>query len=152
MLENRIDELEKKITTLTEINNLNLLRLKNGHFLNDKAIFESSLYIDITAFKAHEIYLSNDHQFNILDVEESSYERPVELTNAIKIPIGQLAQKLTDLPSRMIPLFVISKDGVKSIEACELLTQNSYYNCYNISGGYEKWPKNKVEGINQTLD
>lgn len=151
-LEKKIDELEKKIEQTNEIQCINILRVKNGQYINDTAIFEHSPYIDITSFKAHEIYLSNDHQFYLLDVEEKDYKRPIALENLIKIEVKDLSNKFDLLPSKMIPLFIISKDGVKSIEACEILAQLGFFNCYNISGGYEKWPINKIEGLNQKLD
>ena len=97
-LEKRIDELEKKIKEFNEIQKMNILRVKNGQYINDTAIFEHSPYIDITSFKAHEIYLSNDHQFNLLDVEEKDYKRPIALENLLKIDIKDLNNQIDQLP------------------------------------------------------
>ena len=95
-LEKKIDELEKKIEQTNEIQCINILRVKNGQYINDTAIFEHSPYIDITSFKAHEIYLSNDHQFYLLDVEEKDYKRPIALENLIKIEVKDLSNKFED--------------------------------------------------------
>ena len=82
---------------MNNIQNINILRVKNGQYINDTAIFEYARYIDITSFKAHEIYLSNDHQFNLLDVEEKDYKRPIALENLLKIDLKNLSDKIDQL-------------------------------------------------------
>lgn len=152
LLEDRVFELEKKFKKMQAINNLNLIRVKNNHFVPDQSISSMSPYIDLSAFKAYELTLNDDEQFYFIDVEDIDYVRPVKLDNLINIPLEKISSELDKLPSATIPLFIISQNGIKSIQACELLSKNEYFNCYNISGGYEKWPKLKIEGLGQTLD
>jgi len=151
-LEERVFELEKRLSKMQAINNLNLIRVKNNQFIPDQSITTMSPYIDLSAFKAHELTLNEDEQYYFIDVEESTYQRPVKLDNLLNIPLSNILNELEKLPSSTISLFIISKDGLKSIKACELLSSKGFYNCYNISGGYEKWPKSKLEGLGQTLD
>ena len=151
-LEKRVFELERKLNSAQLITNMNLLRLKNDYFVTDQVIASQSPYIDISAYKAYEIYLSDENQYFIIDVDDNEYVRPIELNNSVNIPLNELEKNLDKIPSKLVPLFIISQKGINSIHACEVLSKSGYYNCYNISGGYEKWPKMKVHGLNQKLD
>ena len=150
-LESRVFDLEKKLNHLKATFTMNLIRVKNNDLIGDKTIMELEPYIDISAFKAYEYCLDENKQYFIIDVERPDYERPVNFKNITFIPLTELEKNISKIPTRTSPLFVISEDGIKSIHACEILSKKEFYNCYNISGGYEKWPKPKVEGLDQEL-
>ena len=152
MLEEQVYFLENELKVTKLVTSANLIRLKNKYFINDKAISNFNPYIDISAFQAYEIYHSNEHEFLLVDVENEEYDRPVTLDNTLKIPLDDLDHKIHEITSKSIPLFIISKDGIKSIDACEMLTGYGHFNCYNISGGYEKWPAYKVHGLGQKIE
>ena len=38
---------------------------------------------------------------------------------------------------------IISENGLRSIQACEMLVKKGFFNINNISGGYEFWPGNE---------
>jgi len=158
-LTNKIKQLEQKILKLEQelvkdsaIINTNIIRLKNNYEVNDQAILEKSSYIDITAFKAHEIFQEDDSQFMILDICDSNFERPCQLPGVVNIPFDELSEKLKDIPSKTMPIYILSERGINSIHACEILSKKGFYNTYNVSGGYEKLPRPKIEGLGQTLD
>ena len=158
-LNQRIKLLEEKIMKLEQDNirenaiiNTNIIRLKNNYEINDQAILEKSSYIDITAFKAHEIFQAEDSQFMILDICAADFERPSQLPGVVRIPFDELSTKYKDIPSKTMPIYVLSERGVNSIHACEILSRKGFYNTYNVSGGYEKLPTPKIEGLGQTID
>ena len=150
-LEQKVFELEKQLNFFQSIINTNLIRIKNNQYISDQFIINMSPYLDISAYNAYELFLDDNAQYVIIDVESENYKRPVNFNSVIKIPLEDLEKSLDKIPSRTEPIYIISKDGIKSINACETLVKNNYYNCCNISGGYEKWPDLKVDGIGQTL-
>jgi rhodanese-related sulfurtransferase len=40
---------------------------------------------------------------------------------------------------------IISENGLRSIQACELLIKKGFFNINNISGGHEFWPGHTKE-------
>lgn len=151
-LEEKVETLEKKLTESLSIINNNLIRIKNNYETNDQAIYHLTPYIDLSAFRAYELFQTENLPYTILDIESDDYERPVKLENIIKIPFADLENRLDQLPPATVPLFILSQNGVRSIDACHLLIKHGFHNCYNISGGYEKWPDPKIHGLGQTLD
>ncbi len=151
-LEHKVFELEKQLIFFQSIINTNLIRIKNNQYISDQYILNMNPYIDISAYNAYELFLDENAQYWIIDVESKDYKRPVNLNSVIKIPLEDLEKSLDKIPSKTAPIYIISKDGIKSINACETLVKNHFYNCCNISGGYEKWPDIKVEGIGQRLE
>ena len=151
-LEKRVLELEKLLEQEKSIINTNIIRLRNGYELNDQAILDGSKYMDITAYKAYEIFQLDEAQYTVLDIASQDFARPCKIPSLITIPYSELNSRIDDIPTKTIPILVISEDGVNSINACELLSQHGFYNTYNISGGYEKLPTPKIDGLGQTLD
>ena len=77
----------------------------------------------------------------MVDVSQLSYSRTIK--EAKRIPLEELASRISELPTGSFPIMVISEQGIRSIKACEILVKKGYFNTNNISGGHECWPGHK---------
>ena len=85
----------------------------------------------------------------LLDVSEKTYQPPLHLNGVIRIPLEDLNYRFAELQSKTLPLLIISENGLRSIQASELLVKKGFFNINNISGGYEFWPgKNSEQNPN----
>ncbi len=74
----------------------------------------------------------------VLDVRESSEWRAGHIPGAVHIPLGQLAQRLTELnPAR--PIAAICTSGVRSSTAASLLAAQGFKRVTNVMGGMDGW-------------
>ncbi len=73
----------------------------------------------------------------LVDVREDVEFRRGAIDGAINIPLGQLRQRLCDLP-RDRPIWVNCARGHRSYYAVRALQQNGFA-AYNLSGGYNTW-------------
>lgn len=138
-LENKVLELEHKITEIIKLDRTHLIRVKNGEEISDEFIISGKTYQDLSPEKAWKLYQNMDYNFILIDVSSVEFEPRFRLPEAIKMPWEDFALRSLELQSRSIPIFVISEDGTKSILACEFLVKRGFYNCSNISGGYAYW-------------
>jgi rhodanese-related sulfurtransferase len=138
-LENKVIELENKITEMIKLDRTHLIRVKNNEEISDEFIISGKTYQDLSPEKAWKLYQNMDYNFILVDVSAVDYEPLYRLPEAIKMPWEDFAMRSLELQSRSVPIFVISEDGVKSILACEFLVKRGFYNCSNISGGYQYW-------------
>lgn len=54
------------------------------------------------------------------------------------IPLGQLAQRATEIP-RNIPVYVICRSGNRSAQASQILVSKGFSNIHNVQGGLLAW-------------
>ena len=73
----------------------------------------------------------------LLDVREPAEFKAGSITGAANIPLGQLRQRLDDLP-RNRPIWVNCRVGQRSYIAVRILQQNGF-DVHNLSGGYSTW-------------
>ncbi len=139
-LEKKLEQLNQKLDVSNGIIKNHVIRVKNNEKIPDEMILFSRPYNDYSPQKAFELY--NDHctNFQILDVSDENYKPIVKLDAVQKIPFVELEKRANELKNKTIPILVISENGIKSIEACKLLTKKGHYNINNISGGYAFWP------------
>ncbi len=147
-ISNRLSNIEKNIQRIDEklemslaIQRNHLIRIKNGEFVDDSMILMGRPYNDLAPQQAYEIYKNKNIDFIFLDVSRREYltdKRPEEI---IHIPLEELAGRAPELLSRTTPILIISEDGLRSIQACELMVKKGFFNVNNISGGYLFWPK-----------
>ena len=52
----------------------------------------------------------------------------------------ELYVRFSEIPNKTVPILVISENGLRSIQACEILIKKGFFNINNVSGGYEFWP------------
>ena len=139
-IETNIQRLDEKMDFAISLTRNQLLRVKNNQYLDDSAVLLGLPYNDISPQKAHEIIENDEVDFMILDVSNEGFT--TRLPNSKKIPLEQLNSRYSEITDLKIPLMVISERGLRSIKACEILVRKGFFNCNNVSGGYECWPKN----------
>jgi adenylyltransferase/sulfurtransferase len=81
-----------------------------------------------------------------LDVRDPFEEPQLDAVNVLNIPMSQLDEKLSDIPSDQT-VHVICQTGRRSRQAIELLQRNyGYSNLINVEGGIQAiMKKNKQE-------
>lgn len=142
-IEKNISRLDEKLDFSIQLQRNHLIRVKNGEEIDDSAILFGRPYNDLTPHKAFEIYGNKDLDFIIIDVCEANYQRPFELDSVVRIPLEELDRRYAEISSRTTPVLVISENGLRSIQASELLVKKGFFNINNISGGYQFWPQQK---------
>jgi len=93
---------------------------------------------DITAPELAERVKTN--HLKLLDVREPHELEISALPNAVNIPLGQLAARLSELDSAD-DMVVFCKGGTRSARALELLASAGFKKVKNLKGGINAWAK-----------
>jgi adenylyltransferase/sulfurtransferase len=93
---------------------------------------------DITAGELSERVKTN--HLKLLDVREPHELEISALPNAVNIPLGQLAARLSELDSAE-DMVVFCKAGTRSARALELLVSAGFKRVKNLKGGINAWAK-----------
>ena len=148
-INSRLKNIEKNITRMDEkldfsitLQRNHLVRIKNGEEIDDNMILMGRPYNDINPKKAWGIYNNPNIDFFVIDVSQKSFQG-TRLKEAIQIPLEELHIRFVEIPSKTVPVMIISENGLRSIQACEILVKKGFFNINNISGGYEFWPGNE---------
>ncbi|WP_127716614.1 rhodanese-like domain-containing protein [Halobacteriovorax sp. HLS] len=146
-MNNRLSNIEKNISRIDEklefslsLQRNHLIRVKNGEYIDDSNILMGRPYNDLSPQKALEIYNNPDLDYIILDVSNESYQAPIKLDGCIKISLEDLNTRYAELQSKTTPILIFSEQGLRSIQACEMLIKKGFFNLNNVSGGYRFWP------------
>jgi sulfur-carrier protein adenylyltransferase/sulfurtransferase len=107
-----------------------------GHDHGDEGSAGAGL--DITAPELAE-RVKNNH-LKLLDVREPHELEISALPNAVNIPLGQLANRLSELNSAD-DMVVFCKGGTRSARALELLASAGFKKVKNLKGGINAWAK-----------
>ncbi len=99
---------------------------------------------DITATELSERVKTN--HLKLLDVREPHELEISALPNAVNIPLGQLAGRLTELDSAE-DMVVFCKGGTRSARALELLVSAGFKKVKNLKGGINAWAKDVDEKL-----
>jgi rhodanese-related sulfurtransferase len=76
----------------------------------------------------------------ILDVREDSEYKQGHIVNALHIPLGQLAKRLSELEKyRDRPLITYCRTGNRSNSAASLLHKHGFPTVHNLAGGIVAW-------------
>lgn len=94
--------------------------------------------LDITAFELAERMKAN--RVKLLDVREPHELEISALPNAVNIPLGQLAARLSELDSAD-EMVVFCKSGSRSARALELLASAGFKKAKNLKGGINAWAR-----------
>ena len=148
-IEKNISRIDEKLDFSITLQRNHLVRVKNGEELDDNMILMGRPYNDLSPQKAWTVFNNPNIDFYILDVTMKSFQG-TRLEGAIHIPLEELNMRFVEVPSKTIPIMIISENGLRSIQACEMLVKKGFFNINNISGGYEFWPGNKKESDNTT--
>ncbi len=141
-IEKNIARMEEKLDFSLMISRNHLIRVKNGEAIDDQMILMGRPYNDLSPNKAYAIYKNPSLDFIILDVSHKTFHPPVEIEGALRIPLEELNLRSIELPSKTLPILIMSENGLRSIQAAESLIKKGFFNVNNISGGYEFWPEN----------
>lgn len=82
----------------------------------------------------------------LLDVREPHELEISALPNAVNIPLGQLAGRLTELDSAE-EMVIFCKAGTRSARALELLVSAGFKKVKNLKGGINAWAKDVDESL-----
>jgi adenylyltransferase/sulfurtransferase len=107
-----------------------------GHDHGDEGSAGAGL--DITAPELAERVKTN--HLKLLDVREPHELEISALPNAVNIPLGQLASRLSELNSAD-DMVVFCKGGTRSARALELLASAGFKKVKNLKGGINAWAK-----------
>ena len=140
-IEKNIQRIDEKLEMSLSIQRNHLIRVKNGEFIDDSMILMGRPYNDLTPEKAYSVYKNKNVDFIFLDVSVPDFVTEKRPEEVVRIPLEDLARRAGELLSKTIPILIISEDGLRSIQACELLVKKGYFNVNNVSGGYAFWPK-----------
>lgn len=152
-LEENMLKLQEKLDESLAIQRNHLVRLKNNEEVSDSFLSTGHSYADLSPEKAYRIYSDENKDFILLDVSHRDYQAPCHLAEAIKISLEELDVRYKELIQKNTPILIISEEGLRSILACEFLSQKGYYNTNNISGGYRYWPDTaKQEEFDESSD
>ena len=138
-IEKNISRIDEKLDFSITLQRNHLVRVKNGEEIDDSMILMGRPYNDIPPQRAWSIYNNPNIDFFVLDVTSRTFKGP-RLDEAVHIPVEELHIRFSEIPSKTIPVLVISENGLRSISACELLVKKGFFNINNVSGGYEFWP------------
>lgn len=137
-IEKNIARMDEKLDFSIMLQRNHLVRVKNGEDIDDNMILMGRPYNDLSPQKAWSIYNNNNVDFILLDVSRKSEGKKIE--ESLFIPLEELNNRFVEIPSKTIPILIISENGLRSIQACELLIKKGFFNVNNISGGHEFWP------------
>ena len=74
----------------------------------------------------------------VLDVREAWELDICSLTDCLHIPLGQLAERVDELPKDR-PIVVVCHTGRRSLTATRLLRETGVAQATNLKGGVEAW-------------
>ena len=79
-------------------------------------------------------------RFLLLDVRESGEVETARIEGSVWIPLGELEDRLGELKAwRDQPVVVHCHHGVRSVQACRLLTRAGFTRVENLTAGIEAW-------------
>lgn len=88
----------------------------------------------------------SDHTLQLLDVREPHELQISALPNALNIPLGQLAGRLSELDSAR-EMVIFCKGGTRSARALELLVSAGFKKVRNLRGGINAWAREVDSGL-----
>ena len=91
--------------------------------------------------------INNNEKFALIDVREDEELKISKISQAIHIPMNNIANHLKQLPSEK-QIIIMCKSGGRSAQVCEYLSNQGYSNVYNLKGGIISWALE----IDPTLD
>jgi NADPH-dependent 2,4-dienoyl-CoA reductase/sulfur reductase-like enzyme/peroxiredoxin family protein/rhodanese-related sulfurtransferase/TusA-related sulfurtransferase len=91
---------------------------------------------DAALFHVEEALKPSENQM-LIDVRNPEEVEAGTIPGAKNIPLGQLRDRLSELPKEM-ELLVFCQAGLRGYLACRILAQNGF-NCRNLTGGYKTW-------------
>ncbi|MCK6594603.1 MAG: rhodanese-like domain-containing protein, partial [Bacteriovoracaceae bacterium] len=126
-IEKNINRMEEKLDFSIMIQRNHLIRIKNGEEIDDQMILMGRPYNDLSPHRAFQIYNNPNLDFIILDVSHRTYTAPVQINGAVRIPLEELNMRFVEIQSKTLPLLIMSENGLRSIQASELLIKKGFF-------------------------
>lgn len=85
--------------------------------------------------------LDSGEKIVLLDIREPHELMIAALDNAIHIPKGELAERLSEISQNKneVDIVVFCRTGRRSVECQNLLCQAGFNRVYNLTGGLHAW-------------
>ena len=84
--------------------------------------------------------LINHDDALVLDVREDREFQGGHILNAVHIPLGKLAGRLSELEAHKgRPVVAVCRSGHRSASACGILRKNGFEQVHNLAGGVLAW-------------
>lgn len=93
--------------------------------------------------------LASGQQMTVLDVREPS-EYQAGNIGAHLLPLGQLTQRLSDVP-RQLPVVVHCQSGMRSRQAAQLLAAHGYQPVFNLTQGFAGMQEAEIKALQNAL-
>lgn len=98
-------------------------------------------YKEVSPAQAKEMLDSSDAV--LIDVREPNEYAEVHAEGAKLIPLGSVAQRLSEIPTDR-DVVLICRSGGRSAQACEIASQAGYKRLFNVAGGTLAWVQNNL--------
>lgn len=131
--ENLAEEVRRELATTRRL----LAEVAAGAQLDREQILEGRLWRDVDARAAQALLGRPD--VHVLDVRTPGETAGGVLPGAQLVPIGELEERLREVPRDRRTLLVYCAAGGRSASACEFLASQGFDGLLNLSGGIGAW-------------
>ncbi len=84
-------------------------------------------------------WIENQRDFLLIDLRED-WERALYNIGGLHLPMGELMQRLHEIPKNKEVVFYCEK-GIRSVIAIQRLERHAFQHLFNLSGGMAAWKK-----------
>lgn len=134
-LASRLDEHKRRTQDDLTLLRRQMARVASGHPLSADAITEGRLFNDVPPAELNHLIAAREGLL-ILDVRTDAEWASGRIPGARHIPIDQLPRRLGELSGHTRgPVLAYCAAGGRSAAACDLLSQNGFFELYNAVGG-----------------
>lgn len=134
---------EKESETLKALQSIGLDQVSaimDGSFIDQLEVNAVDV-VDYDAVEPREI-IDRIDDFYVLDVRHTSEWNEGHIPQAHHIMLGLLEDRMKEIPNDK-PILVHCKSGARSTIAASVLQANGFEQVLNLTGGYDKWIKEK---------
>ena len=141
-----LDELRGDAERELAVTRNHLGRVLGGEKLDPAVVVKGQAWIDLPAAPAQILY-ERTPGLVVLDVRTEAEYRRGHIPGAKLVPVDELEDRLTELPSKDTAMLVTCAAGGRSLTACQTLSQHGYTRLYNLVGGMHAWagPRDEAE-------
>jgi rhodanese-related sulfurtransferase len=132
-LSNLAEEVRREIETTRRL----LADVASGVKLDREQIVEGRLWRDVDPRDA--VKLVGASGVHVLDVRTSGETVGGVIPGAQLVPVGELEERVREIPTDKQTLLVVCAGGGRSAAACEFLASKGYGGLLNLTGGMGAW-------------
>jgi len=78
-------------------------------------------------------------RFHLIDVRDAEDYSAAHVAGAVHIPLAELGNRTTEIPTGKIPVTICGKGGGRSAEGAKILRQAGYPGALWLEGGTNGW-------------